>query len=284
MRCGRLNAMDIPEGRRRAREMQFDDFFLSEGVAVEVQTANIGMRIASALIDLIAIFATLIVSLTAWFKIYGFLDDAMFGAGLTVITVLTTFVSPFLLEVALDGRTLGKLALGIRVVRSDHGALTPRHCAIRALVRVVEISFFSGVPSLICMFATRRTQRLGDLAAGTMVIRDRVRLPTPVTPLVPAHLAPWATQADLAVLPADLSLRIRSFLARTSTLHPQSLERQAQLLAREAAAYVMPQPPPGTAALVFLQAIMAERFRRDHERLLRLQAASDKVLPSLSRS
>ena len=276
--------MDMPEGRRRAREMQFDDFFLSEGVAVEVQTANMGLRIASALIDLVAIFAVLVMSLTAWFKVYGFLDDAMFGAGVTVLTVLSIFVLPFLLEVALDGRTLGKLALGIRVVRSDHGALTPRHCAVRALVRVAEMGFFSGLPSLVCMFVTRRTQRIGDLAAGTVVIRDRVRLPAPVTPTVPPALMSWVSQADLATLPADLSLRIRSLLSRASALHPVSLEHQSQLLAKEASAYVMPQPPPGTPALPFLQAVMAERFRRDNQRLARQQGASDRILPSLSRS
>lgn len=276
--------MEHPEGMRRARQLQFDAFFLSEGVAVEVKTANLGLRITSGIIDLLIINATMSLGLFGLSQASYLLDDALLHAGQIATVVLSYFLLPFLLEVALDGRTIGKLALGIRVVRSDHGALTSRHCAVRALVRIAELSFFFGFPSVVCMAITRRTQRIGDLAAGTFVIRDRIRLPRPVTPQIPEFLTAWVTQADLAVLPADLSFRTRSFLTRASSMNPESREHQALLLANEASAFVLPPPPAGTPPLAFLQAIMAERYRRDGERLRRLQATSDRILPPLGKA
>lgn len=271
--------------RRRAREQQFDDFFLGEGVAVEVQTANIGLRIASALIDL-AIIAFTMIAFETFIDIFFHPQLEQFEVASQVVIHLLVFLTsalflPMLFEILLDGRTVGKLAVGTRAVRTDHGALSIRHSAVRALTRVAEFLFFNGLPSLICMFATARTVRLGDLAAGTLVIRDRVPLPLPITPQIPIMLQQWVTRTDLGTLPADLSLRIRILMQRSGSMDPQSLLRQSEVLAREAAPYVLPPPPAGTPALPFLQAITAERCRRDSLRLQRNDALARRVLPPL---
>ena len=89
------------------------------------------------------------------------------------------------------GPYLEKL-VGLRTVRDDAGPITFRHAMARGLVGVVEIYLFQGIPALIAALVTLKSKRLGDIAAGTYVIRERVavRIPPPVA--MPRELAAWA--------------------------------------------------------------------------------------------
>src|SRR5215216_889977 len=89
------------------------------------------------------------------------------------------------------GRSLGKLALGLRTVRDDAGPITFHHALVRALIGFVEIYLFTCIPAFFSMLVSRRGKRLGDYAAGTYVIRDRVTLRLPLPPPMPAELATW---------------------------------------------------------------------------------------------
>ena len=120
------------------------------------------------------------------------------------------------------GRTIGKFALGIRTVRDDAGPISFHHAFMRHLLSVIEIWVLSGVPALVCALVSSKGKRLGDLVAGTYVVRDRfsLRLPWPVE--MPPHLARWAASADIAPLPDSLALALRQLLGRTGTLSPQA--------------------------------------------------------------
>src|SRR5690606_16035432 len=123
--------------------------------------------------------------------------------------------------------------------------------------------------ALVAALLTTRNRRLGDLAAGTFVINERQTMRMPVPTQMPNELAGWARTADIAALPDSLALATRQFLHRAATLTPQSRHDLGLDLARQVSGYVAPQPPPGHHPETFLAAVLADRRRRDGERLAR---------------
>ena len=101
-------------------------------------------------------------------------------------------VLPTAVETASRGRSLGKLALGLRVVRDDGGAIGFRHAFIRALTGVVEIYLTFGGLAVLVGFLNPSSKRLGDLLAGTHAQVERVpKLPSTAFG-VPPELVGWA--------------------------------------------------------------------------------------------
>ncbi len=110
---------------------------------------------------------------------------------------------------------------------------------------------------------------MGDLAAGTYVVRERVRLRLARPPEMPRRLASWARAADIASLPTGLALAVRQYLGRLPTIDPESRVRIGVRLAEQVSPYVFPAPPPGTPPEEFLCAVLASRRERDSARLAR---------------
>ena len=75
-------------------------------------------------------------------------------------------------EVFGGGRTLGKRATGLRVVTDGGGQVGLRASLIRNIIRLIEFAFLFYTPAVICVLATAQQPALGDLAAGTLVVRD----------------------------------------------------------------------------------------------------------------
>jgi uncharacterized RDD family membrane protein YckC len=196
-------------------------------------------------------------------------DDALAAVATVVSTVLVLVVAPAVLETLTRGRSLGKLALGLRTVRDDAGPITFRHAFVRALVGFVEIWAFSGVPALVCALVTKRGKRLGDLLAGTYVVRERFPFPVLRPVPMPPHLAAWAANADIAPLPDGLALAVRQFLGRAQGLNPASRATLGTRLCEQVLTHVAPAPPPHQHPEVVLAAVVAERRRRDEQRLAR---------------
>ena len=151
-------------------------------------------------------------------------DDALLQ-GLTIVCLVLVIVGyPVLFETLSSGRTLGKLALGLRVVRDDGGPIRFRHALTRALVGValewpgLILPLITWVASLGVMLANPRSKRLGDLAAGTIVIHERTPAAWGWVPGMPPVLAGWAATLDLTGLDDDLALAVRHFLARSHGL------------------------------------------------------------------
>jgi uncharacterized RDD family membrane protein YckC len=261
-------------------EIHQDEVLTGEAVALDVQPLGFFMRALGVIIDMLIGVAVFILFLivTAWLGGLGLLDETVMPILTIVIVVVVTVVIPTVTETVTRGRSLGRLAVGGRIVRTDGGAAGFRHAFIRALVGVFELWFTVGAVAALVGAFTPRSQRLGDLIAGTYSERTRTpRLPDPAFGIPPA-LAAWGAVADVARLPDRLARRIAQFLTSAPNLDPAPRARVAASLAEEASAFVSPIPrvDPET----FLHGVAAVRRGRElrgvvleNERVARLTDA-----------
>lgn len=238
-----------------------------EAVALDVRPASAVIRAGGTAIDVIATIAVGLGVILLALSLD--LDQTAMRAVSITVLVLCLVVAPTAVETASRGKSLGKLALGLRVVRDDGGAIGFRHAFIRALLGVVEIYLTLGGLAAIVGFLNPQSKRLGDLLAGTHAQVERVPRVVSNTFGVPPSLAGWAVTADVGRLPDPLERRMASFFRNAPHLTPASRVRAAALLAAEATPYVSPLPaaPPE----LFLAAVVAIRRERDLT-ALRLEA------------
>jgi uncharacterized RDD family membrane protein YckC len=252
-------------------EEQNDELITGEAVALDLRPAGFILRAGGAAIDFVVYFGGYFLGLFILFSasFSAGLDDALLRAISIVGLVLFILVIPVTVEVLSRGKSLGKLAVGARIVRDDGGAIGLRHAAIRGIAAVLEIySTFGGGALLIGLFNSR-AKRLGDLLAGTYSQHERV--PAIVTPVygVPLQLVEWSRTADVARMPDALARRIAQYLAQVRGLSPETRVRLGHQLANEASIYVSPLPVAD--AELFLAAVAS--LRRDREfAALQLQA------------
>ena len=242
-----------------------------EGVLLETRPAAFASRMLGGLIDAAAYVAgTLLVLMVVGVLGGGSDYSAAIFSVLTLVVVLV--VAPVTIETLTRGRSLGKLAMGMRIVRDDGGPITVRHALVRALVGVVELWGTSGVVAIIASAVHPRGKRLGDMLAGTYSARVRGRRTPVVTVAMPPYLHAWADSADIARLPDGLALAVRQFLGRARTLHPASRVELGTRLTAQVQAYVRPLPPAGVHPEDFLAAVVAERRSRELAAEYRRQA------------
>lgn len=238
-----------------------NDVLTGEAVALDVKPASYVLRAAGTIIDFVVYVLVMIGCLLLVTYTGAGLDGAQSRILLIIIPVFGMVVLPTTVELASRGRSLGKLAVGARIVRDDGGAIGFRHSLIRALVGVIEIFLtFGGIAALTGLLNSR-SKRLGDLLAGTYSQLVRVPAPRPLTLYLAPHLAGWAQTADVARLPDRLSRRIAQFVRQAPGLTPAARAGLSTELAREAAAYVSPLPP--VDAETFLVAVAILRRERD---------------------
>ena len=243
------------------------DLVTGDAVVLELRLATLASRSLALAIDLAVQFAVLLAGTFVVSGVGASVDGAL-GAALGLTFFVTVVVGyPVALETATRGRTLGKLALGLRVVREDGGPVRFRQAFVRGLLSVVEIWFSFGSIAFIASLASSQGKRLGDYLAGTVVVRERVPVAAhPVAPM-PPPLAGWATTLDLSRVPDDLALAARQFLSRAGELSPAAREDMGSRIVAALQSVTAPAPPPGTPPWAFLSAVLAERRRRE---LLRL--------------
>lgn len=192
------------------------------------------------------LFYAIVTGLLAWLAFSSAISldvpEALFAAVGIACAVLGLVLLPAAVETLSQGKSLGRLALGDRIVRDDGGAITFRHAFIRALVGFVEIVMTLGGLAVIVAMLNARAKRLGDLIAGTYSQYERVVEPTSSVFGVPVELLDWATIADVGRMPDPLSRRIAQFLRQASGHTPATRARLAALLAADAATYVSPMP------------------------------------------
>lgn len=256
-----------------------EDVITGEGVAVELPVATVAHRIGSGLIDVIVMFIGLYLTLLVLGQI-GAASEAVERA-ISILVLVFWFVGfPATVETLTRGRSLGKLALGLRVVRDDGGPITSRHAIVRALVGFIEIIMLTAAPAVIAAMIHPRSKRLGDMAAGTYAITQRMWLRMAPPPQMPPSLAEWAAGADIASLPSTLAIAIRQFLGRAGSLHPMARESVGRDLYAATLKYVSPQPPRGVHHEWVLAAVIADRRRRDLQRLWRDDQQRARLLPA----
>lgn len=255
-----------------------EGFVTSEAVEIDLPAASLPHRMASGLIDLlvVVVFFLLALWLAPW-QLVGE-DFALLQAVVILLLVSGLVALPIAQETLLRGRTVGKLALGLRTVRDDTGPIGFRHAVIRALLGFIEIWMTFGGLAVLVAATNSRAKRLGDLLAGTYVVRERVRLTLPPPAVMPPYLAGWARSADIGVIPDALAVSVRQFLARADTLVPASRAASGSSLCHDLLRYVAPPPPPGAHPEAIMAAVLAERRRRDLIRLEREDRLRSRVL------
>ena len=251
------------------------DVVTGDAVVLDVQFAQLPVRALSALIDVAVIFIGYLIGVMLWAATLAQFDPALSGAVLIIFTVLVLVGYPLVFETATRGRSLGKMALGLRVVSDDGGPERFRQALFRALAGVVEIWMFFGGPAVICSLLSPKGKRLGDVFAGTVVISERApRMSTP--PTMPPSLAWWASSLQLSALGPEQAELARQFLARASQLDPRVRDQMAYRITAEVVSRISPPPPPGTPPHYVLAAVLAERHRRE---LARLRAPAPVAAP-----
>jgi uncharacterized RDD family membrane protein YckC len=235
-----------------------------EAVALEFTTANVGSRILAFVID---------AAIVGVVSFAGILPLALTGATLPewlVASILVILIPGWYFgyftvsETLWRGRTVGKAALGLRVVTKEGGPVRFRHAAIRTLLGLVDFGIASGFFAILFVLLTRDNQRLGDLLAGTLVLRERSGLPAPapVSFDVPAGLEPFAAALDVSGLTIEQYQAVRAFLLRTRSLAPQPRASLALQLASPLAERLRPPPPAGVPPELYLRCVAAAYQRR----------------------
>jgi uncharacterized RDD family membrane protein YckC len=215
-----------------------------EAVVIDVPLARFPSRTLALLIDiaiqLVLLFGLGGVALAAGAG--GGLDAAAVAAISLTVSVVIIVGYPTLSETLSRGRSLGKLALGLRVVSDDGGPERFRQALMRALAGVLEIWLTVGFLALLTSLLSSGGKRLGDIFAGTFVITERLpgrRGTTAPMSALPPALAAWAATAELSGL-TDAT-------AET--------------------AQVTPPPPADASPPDYLSAVLAERRERAHARM-----------------
>jgi uncharacterized RDD family membrane protein YckC len=259
--------------------MGSDAVVTGEAVQVELPVARLGTRAVALAIDVAAQLFLLQLAVTVFGAFLLNADEALAATALIGVLVLLFLVWPITFETLSRGRSLGKLAMGLRVVRDDGGPIRFRQALVRNLVGFAfewPGLFFAPVTwicGLVTMLFSPRGKRLGDMAAGTIVLLERVPDRGRYAPEMPPALMPWAQTLDLTRVGDGLALAIRQFLSRSRELSPAAREDLGRRLAAEVAARTAPAPPPGTPGWAFLAAVLSERRRRETERLAERRAA-----------
>ncbi|NKI45364.1 RDD family protein [Streptomyces physcomitrii] len=243
------------------------EFVTGEAVALELRPARLPSRALAVLLDLVVALTVYVVLILALAAATASLDEAA-QAAIAVASFLLLLVGvPIAVETLSHGRSLGKLAFGLRVVRDDGGPIRFRHALVRGAMGVVEILMTMGVVACIASFVSARGRRLGDVFAGTLVVRERI--PVARTGFVappPPQVAALFTGLDLSGVPEQLWLGVRQYLGRMGQLDRQISWSMAGRLADEVAARTGAPVPPGMPPAMYLAGVLQERQTRDAHR------------------
>ncbi|SED13314.1 Uncharacterized membrane protein YckC, RDD family [Streptomyces sp. 2231.1] len=235
-----------------------------EAVALELRPAKLPSRALAVLLDLVAAVIAYILVTVLVVATTASLDEAAQTA-LAIATFLLVLIGgPIAVETLTHGRSLGKLAFGLRVVRDDGGPIRFRHALVRGAIGVVEILLTFGVVACIASLVSARGRRLGDVFAGTLVVRERIPAGRGgFVPPPPPWLAGRFGGLDLSAVPDGLWLAVRQYLSRMQQLDPQVSLHMARRLADDLAARTGSPAPQGIPPAAFLAAVVHERQSRE---------------------
>lgn len=243
------------------------DVVTGEAVVLDVRAARLPSRVLALGVDVL-IQLTVLYLLSILLVGASVLADPALMAGVSLLVYVGVIVGyPVICESLWRGRSVGKLALGLRVVSEDGGPERFRQALLRGLAGFVEIWLLFGSAAIITSLLSQQGKRLGDIFAGTLVVRERVPARGHAVPSMPPALATWAHALELSRLPDDVALAARQYVSRYYELAPQVRDEMGTRIATTVSLHVTPAPPPGTYPLAYLSAVLAERRRREEWRL-----------------
>jgi uncharacterized RDD family membrane protein YckC len=241
------------------------DLVTGEAVVLELRLARLASRGLAVALDVLVQAAVLLIIL-----LLARSGDRALSAALGILAVVAVLIGyPVLFETLTRGRTLGKLALGLRVVRDDGGPIRFRHALVRALTGFFVDFWALGLLGAVAIFvslASAKGKRVGDYLAGTVVVSERVPAAMSQPVSMPPALAGWAAGLNVGAVPDDLALAVRQYLGRYPELDAGARDALGARLAAEVGGHLgVPLPSDGWAP-TYLAAVLAERRAREHER------------------
>jgi uncharacterized RDD family membrane protein YckC len=240
------------------------DVVTGEAVVLDLRLARLASRgLALALDVLCQLFALVVLS---FIVLTGPLDTALEVALGLVVAVGVLVGYPVTSETLSRGRTLGKLAMGLRVVRDDGGPIRFRHALVRGLAGFFVDFWALGLLGAVAVFvslSSTKAKRVGDLLAGTVVIRERMPTSTVAMVYMPPWLASWAAGLDLSRLQDDLALAVRNYLSRQLDFTVTAADALAWRLAVDVGQAIGVPVPQGIRPVDYLSAVLAERRARE---------------------
>lgn len=257
------------------------DLVTGDAVVLGLRPARLPSRALAVLLDLVVYGIGFVVVIVGLVAATASLDEAAQAAVAVASLLLVVVGVPIAVETLSHGRSLGKLACGLRVVREDGGPIRFRHALVRGAMGVVELLLTFGAVACIASLMSERGRRLGDVFAGTLVVRERVpgARVMPVPP-PPPWLAGQFAALDLSAVPDGLWLAIRQYLTRMNQLDPHTGAAMAVRLADDVVARTGTPPPPGVPAAAFLMAVVHERQSRDAARAFAAGPAVSAPVPA----
>lgn len=248
--------------------MEYEDHLTiatPEGLDLDLTLAGVGSRFASALVDNLiqaALVLALLLVLGLGFGVSA--SGGGFAAALWVLLSFLVFVGyDVTFEVLASGRTPGKRMNGLRVVREGGEPVTFLASAIRNTLRLIDILPSLYLVGIVSVLVTARNQRLGDLAAGTLVVRERkASAPTSAFRGPRPRRIPDVDGSDTSAITADELAAVRAFLERRDALTLDARNHLAETLA----ARLRPKVAGQILSLhdeLFLEAVAAAKAARE---------------------
>ncbi|MEO6126129.1 MAG: RDD family protein [Ilumatobacteraceae bacterium] len=239
-----------------------------EAVVLELDTAGIASRLFSGVIDALAqaaLYLALLVIALLVMNVAGSASAQVQQAVFAILLFVVIFGYPLVSEMVSRGRTLGKAAMGLRVVTIEGAPIRFRHAALRAMGGLVDKWIPpGGLVGIFFVLGTPNRQRIGDLLAGTIVIRDpdRTALPSGIWFPVPAGFEGYAASIDPTAFTVDQHTVVRSYLLRIRELTPAARYAVALDLADRTALLLRHQRPQQVHPETFLLCVIARYQRR----------------------
>lgn len=220
---------------------------------ISLNPAGAASRIAAGIIDMLVLYALFSALSAALTVVSATLGSTAFAVGAAVVGGVVVLAYPIVQETLWNGKTIGKAAVGLRVVAQRGGPVGFRSAAVRGALLLVDAGLLL-VPWCAALLLSSRRRRLGDLAAGTVVVRDRVGRSRSLRPIAfdpPPPLGPYRDGLDVSGLDPDGYRLVRSVLLRLPELDPAVRRPLAERTADVMATCLDTGParwPPGTAA------------------------------------
>lgn len=236
-----------------------------EAVVLEIERAGVASRLLAFAIDIIAL--GLVWLMLAWFLISTVGElDGVGGAVVAVVASLGIYLAWFCGFETLMQRTPGKAALGLRVVSTDGTPVRFVQAFLRAIIGIVDFLLlpFGFIAVASCLLSPL-DQRLGDVAASTLVVRDRtaVRLMTPAQFPVPYGFEVYVNALDIGAMTEGQYGVLRNFLLRAHQLSPLARAQLAVRLANPMSRVLRHDPPRNLHPETFLVCVVAA-WQRAH--------------------
>ena len=194
-----------------------------EQIKINYSIAGIGSRFYAALIDIAVMTLIALIGIYVIARAITDLDER-FGNWLVAIAGIAMFAFLWgyymVFEITTNGQSPGKRALGLRVIKVHGYPISFSDSAIRNLVRIVDfLPFFYGA-GLVAMLLNKNWQRLGDLAAGTLVVKEDTKISPSAarTPTIRKSTFVYADWIQLDQLTDAELVSIREYLSRRGTL------------------------------------------------------------------